>query len=118
MPRMWMVDPVVLCNKHLIAEHHEIHMFIGMLKKGRSIQGYIDKGLVEVGSLFSRHECLVKEMLNRNMNHLTSLDNIELLNVLVHDKKVDIENSKKELKSRCIYCALRIAMNETNSQIT
>ena len=31
--RQWMVDPRLLCRKHLLGEHVENHMFIGTLKR-------------------------------------------------------------------------------------
>ena len=61
--RMWLVTPKLMCDKHLLGEHVEMHMFVGCLLKGKSIQGYIDKGLVDVSLLTARHGALVKEML-------------------------------------------------------
>ena len=39
--RMWMVDPKKMCRKHLLGEHVEIHMMVGTLLKGRSIDGFL-----------------------------------------------------------------------------
>jgi hypothetical protein len=34
---MWMVDPRLVCSKHLLGEHVELHMFVGcLLKRKRS----------------------------------------------------------------------------------
>ena len=35
--RMWMIDPKLLCRKHLLGEHLEIHMFVGTINKGINV---------------------------------------------------------------------------------
>lgn len=67
--RLWMVDPKILCRRHLLGEHVECHMFLGTISKGKSIQGYLDRGLVEVHNLAIRHDQLAQEMINRGYNH-------------------------------------------------
>jgi hypothetical protein len=42
--RMWMVWPELMCRKHLLGEHVEIHMLLGALNKGHRVQGFINKG--------------------------------------------------------------------------
>ena len=49
--RMWMVDPSLLCRKHLLGEHLECHMFVGTINKNISIKGYIKNGLCEPDKL-------------------------------------------------------------------
>ena len=34
--RMWNVDVTKMCNKHLLGEHVEMHMFVGIIIKGTS----------------------------------------------------------------------------------
>lgn len=60
-----MVDPAVLCRKHLLGEHVECHMFVGAILKGISLAGYKAKGLIEIHNLKLRHEALSREMLKR-----------------------------------------------------
>ncbi len=45
--RMWNVLPEYLCRKHLLGEHVEMHMFVGTIKRGVSLNGYIKNKLVE-----------------------------------------------------------------------
>lgn len=45
--RMWMVPPIVMCQQHLLGEHVEMHMLIGAMKKGTSMAGYCQNGLME-----------------------------------------------------------------------
>lgn len=63
--RMWMVYPIIMCWNHLNGEHAEHHMFCGTIKKGISIQGYLNNNLLEPSSLSSRHEQLAQEMYRR-----------------------------------------------------
>jgi len=53
----------------LLDEHVEYYTFIGTGQNQISIQGYIDKGLLDPTCLYKRHHELVIEMGNRNMNH-------------------------------------------------
>ena len=72
--RQWMVDPRIMCRKHLLGEHLEHHMLIGSIKNGKKIKGYIDNNLLEPLSLFNRHEQLVQEMLRRGYSHNSQLN--------------------------------------------
>ena len=44
--RMWMVDPKIMCRKHLLGEHVEHHMFVGTINKRISIVGYLRDNLL------------------------------------------------------------------------
>ena len=101
---MWDVDPSKMCRKHLLGEHVEMHMFAGTIKKGISIQGYIERGLVNPFWITLRHEQLSEEMTKRGYNHLSDLDfssyGLELI-------PVDIKKSAQELRRRCPECKKR-----------
>ena len=71
--RMWMVDPVLLCRQHLLGEHKELHMLVGVLRKGYSIAGYVENRLVEPRAIRPRHEEIVAEMERRGYNHQSPL---------------------------------------------
>ena len=53
--RMWMIDPTMLCMKHLLGEHVELHMFVGTINKNKKLDGYRKNGLVEIHNIQSRH---------------------------------------------------------------
>lgn len=72
--RMWMIDPKIMCRQHLLGEHVEIHMFIATMRRGKSVKGYLQKGLLEVHNLYARHEELVEEMNRRGYNHNSKVD--------------------------------------------
>lgn len=111
MPRMWMIDPATLCRRHLIAEHHETHVFAGKLAKGTKVTGYLDANLLEPAALEDRHDALVAEMIARGYNHGSPLDpdkvragrarltNAETATV------IDREKVKADLHGRCSECA-------------
>ena len=46
--RMWMVPPSKMCRQHLLGEHVEIHMLVGTMRKGKSMQGFYDNRLVDL----------------------------------------------------------------------
>ena len=60
--RMWMIDPKLLCNRHLAGEHVEHHMFLGTMKKGKSLDGYFKNNLLQLKDLIKRHDILAEEM--------------------------------------------------------
>lgn len=104
--RMWMLPPEMLCRKHLLGEHVECHMLLGCLQKGKSIQGFIDKGLVEVHHLEERHLRLASEMVSRGYNHNSPFPPMEELEPLLYRAgKVDVARSAEELSRRCKDCA-------------
>lgn len=101
--RMWMVPPQIMCRQHLLGEHVELHMFVGSIKKGTSLNGYIKNGLVETHNIKSRHKKLVREMKSRGMKHSSPLKYKDVL----HLGKVKKKKSRKALTSRCPECKRR-----------
>ncbi len=106
--RMWMVDPRWVCNQHLLGEHVETHMLAGVLRRGTSIRGYVEKGLVETSALRKRHAELAEEMVRRGMRHNSPLQDFDDPNL----GKVDVERSEAELIGRCPKCRHRRAGEE------
>ena len=109
--RMWMVSPRVMCRKHLLGEHLELHMLNGSLRSGKSIAGFLDKKLLEPSALAYRHRELVKEMRNRGYKHESPLIAIKGLKKF-SAFKVDKVASLKELALRCKACAIMICENK------
>lgn len=102
--RMWMVDPKIMCRQHLLGEHVECHMLAGTLAKGKSILGFLKKGLVEPTSLVRRHQELAEEMWKRGYSHKSPLqiDDSRYSGVTVNQHK-----SLSDLVIRCPECAQR-----------
>ena len=100
-----MVNPKKLCRQHLLGEHKELHQLIGSLRRGRSIQGHIDKGQVEVHSIGKRHRELVKEMRARGYKHESPLKPFKAGAFKAgRGGKVNVKENEKELKRRCRNC--------------
>ena len=71
--RQWMVDPSIMCQKHLCGEHLEHHMLLGTLRKGIKVDGYLKNNLFEPRSLFERHKAISEEMIRRGYKHQSPL---------------------------------------------
>lgn len=109
--RMWMVDPKIMCRKHLLGEHVEHHMFVGSLRKKLSMDGYVANNLMEPLSLNKRHDALVVEMLARGFKHHSPLDwsshELDYLPDEIILAKVDSEAALSDLLDRCPECKAR-----------
>lgn len=106
-----MIDPSLLCNKHLIGEHGEIHKHRHNFVKQYSISGRISPVVqIEPSSMASRHDELAEEMLNRGLNHLSPYDmpDISYLPKEQLMAVVNTETSIAELINRCEKCKEKI----------
>lgn len=106
MPRMWMVDPNTMCDKHLIAEHHETHVFAGRIRKRMPLDGWLAKNMLEPAALQARHDDLADEMVLRGFNHDSMLvicpeDYLSADQLAV---RIDRNTAEVELHSRCAAC--------------
>jgi len=108
--RMWMVDPRIMCENHLLGEHLETHMFYGIIKKGlvSSLKGYVENNLLEIESLKKRHDELAQEMVRRKYYHNSPMEPLDKDLVKNIPKiKINKEKSLKELLNRCPKCRER-----------
>lgn len=100
-----MVDPEIMCREHLLGEHREIHMIVGYINKGHKIGKY--KYLIQLSSLWSRHQDLMEEMVNRGYKHNSILLENDIDYNKVSDQDfylIDSEKSLNVLLSRCSKC--------------
>ncbi len=80
-------------------------MFVGAISHGKSVKGYLEKGLLEVHSLYARHEELVEEIKRRGYRHCSDVDE-----KWITAKKlgsIDRKKSLEELLKRCSRCKRR-----------
>lgn len=96
-----MLPPVLLCRQHLLGEHNELHMLVGSINRGISVQGYLDRGLIEPQNIHNRHEAIVYEMLRRGYNHRSPLPPIT---VAITNGHVHMGKSISDLVDRCPTC--------------
>ena len=101
-----MVNPVIMCNKHLLGEHVECHMLVGHLQRRRRITNYIRLNLLQPKSLRERHDKLAIEMGNRGMSHKSPLPEYDLAHLPKEHRiyTVNLKDSLKELTRRCTEC--------------
>ena len=110
--RMWNVNPKFLCNQHLLGEHFEMHMFVGAINKGASMNEYINKGLVNIMDIPKRHEQLSEELISRGMNHNSPLPTLYPSKYeRIFARGVNVTQNIKELQKRCSKCKTKIEEN-------
>ena len=106
--RMWMIKPEKLCRKHLLGEHGELHKFLPSFRKKFKVTNRVTPVVqIELSSYKKRHDELAVEMTRRGMNHQSPIDDLPDFSYLPtahYEAKVDINNSIKDLKHRCIEC--------------
>jgi hypothetical protein len=109
--RMWMINPRLLCNKHLLGEHGEIHKHRHNFVKKHKITKRISPVVqIEPESMGIRHNALVEEMIARGFNHNSPYDQPDLSYLKDEERfaKADLGISVSDLKNRCPECASRI----------
>ena len=99
--RMWNVSPEVMCRKHLLGEHVEMHMFLGALRLNKRLDGYVNSGFVEIHNIKRRHDELAEEIVRRGYHHRSPIEDSFFL-----EKRgfVDSQKSFEELQRRCKEC--------------
>jgi hypothetical protein len=115
--RMWMIDPKILCWKHLLGEHGEIHKHRHNFVKGHSMEGRISPvAQIEPEAMQARHDELAEEMLRRGFNHKSPYEQPDISSYPVHvvDAKVNIAHSLRDLLERCEECKTR-STNKTQT---
>lgn len=109
--RMWMIEPHLLCNRHLLGEHGEIHKFRKSFEKGISIRGRIHPVVqIEPLKMKMRHDSLAREMTARGMNHRSPYEQPDLSAYTETELgvTVDTDQSKEDLRLRCKDCCERL----------
>ncbi len=95
-----MVDPRLMCRKHLLGEHVELHMLVASMRNGISLQGFFDNKLIETHNVGRRHEQLVREMKRRGFKHASPLTNVPRR----RGGRVNRRANLTELARRCPHC--------------
>ena len=109
--RMWMINPKLMCDKHLLGEHGEIHKNRHNFVKKHKVTGRIIPFVqIEPQSMLSRHDELAVEMVSRGMNHksLYEMPSISHLPLNEQIAKANIQRNVVDLANRCKSCAALI----------
>lgn len=75
--RIWDLPPAVLCRKHLLGEHRELHALWTILtenKKGYRNHPKTKRWVGKLAALYNRHDALVGEMKKRGYTHKSPLN--------------------------------------------
>lgn len=108
---MWMIPTEMLCKRHLLGEHGEIHKHKHNFIKGHKIDGRLSPFVaIEPLNMKKRHDELALEMLKRKYNHKSpfeqpSLDKYDYNKINV---TVDMNYNLNDLMNRCEDCKERI----------
>ena len=109
--RMWMIDPALLCTKHLLGEHGEIHKHRHNFVKKHSITGRITPIVaIEPANMLKRHDELAAEMLRRGHNHKSPYIQPDLSGYPQNqvNANADLEFNLIDLMCRCEECLKNI----------
>ncbi len=110
-----MISPKLLCRKHLLGEHGEIHKHRHNFVKHHRIDGRLSPiVLIEPASMKTRHDELAEEMLRRGYNHKSpyELPDLSYLPHAQRKAKADISYNLSDLSSRCEDCKKQIEARE------
>jgi len=109
--RIWDIEPKYLCQKHLIAEHRELHgtwNIITLGKKGYSQHPETKRWVGKLAALEKRHSRLVKEMKKRGYKHFSPLDKKLAEGIAVQKTKLQsIAMQKEILKNKPCGCLVK-----------
>jgi len=103
--RVWDIDPKLLCRKHLLAEHRELHGLWNILTKHGGVGGYSrhPETLRWVGkqkALYNCHEKLVAEFARRGYNHRSPLNKKLAVGIGIQRKFINTLAEQKEILKR------------------
>jgi hypothetical protein len=97
-----MVDPWYMCDRHLLGEHVECHMFAGCIDRHKSVAGYVKNNLFDAASLTERHNKLAREMKSRGFLHRSPISIYA-----GESTPVNVQRSLDDLMNRCERCRNR-----------
>jgi len=111
-----MVDPVLLCKKHLGGEHYEMHKHLWVFRKGYKVSGRFHPTVqIQFQGYVERHDLLAREIERRGGKHnspLVDVPDFETIYPQYWNRLVDVELSKIDLCERCPDCRERIRAAE------
>ena len=123
--RVWDISQKLLCDRHLLGEHNEIHTIWSVITnnlKGYSSHPETKRWRGSLKALYLRHEATALEMERRGFNHQSPLDKRRATGKDSQDELIDtIEAQEKLLSEKDPDCAGRISKgkgrDEANPQM-
>ena len=109
--RMWGVNPRIMCRRHLLGEHVEMHMAVGAFRRGRSLDWMLGKGLLVPYRVRGRHDELAGEMQRRGYRHGSPIDDEICEAIAAHFEGWEFvwseSSNESDLIARCDECRKR-----------
>jgi hypothetical protein len=106
--RIWDLDPALLCDRHLLGEHRELHAIWTVLTTNRT--GYARhpetvRWRGRLAALYRRHDAQVTEMSRRGFRHRSPLDPRLATGATRQTETVDsVQAQRDRLALRCCGC--------------
>jgi len=114
--RIWDISPDRLCDKHLLAEHRELHAIWIIITEGRvgySKHPETTRWRGKLRALFLRHELLMKEFLRRDFEHKSPLDPVLAKGGSRQDVYIDSPRAQiRILRDKKCECRVQSSMKE------
>lgn len=108
--RIWDVPPALLCRKHLLGEHRELHALWTILtqnRKGYRLHPETKRWEGKLRALYQRHQALVQEMNTRGYTHKSDLDETQATGNEIQTEYVNTnEEQLKILKEKNCECRI------------
>jgi hypothetical protein len=108
---MWMINPALLCNKHILGEHGEIHKHRhNFVKKHKMAGRMVYPSQIDPHRQQERHDLIAEEMTRRGMNHKSPYEQPDTSHLPAAE--IDLDHNLKDLSDRCEGCRERIMAKE------
>lgn len=105
--RQWNIEPVLMCNKHILAEHRDMHKTRAMQARNADLTRYYEQGLIHPYTWLPRHDHLVIEMGARGLAHHSPVEQVMgHYPITLH---LNVAANRADLYHRCEACAKRMA---------
>ena len=109
--RIWDLDPALLCDRHLLGEHRELHAIWSVLtagKRGYACHPETLRWRGRLGALYARHDAQVAELSRRGFRHASPLDSRLATGATRQTERIDsVEAQRERLASRPCDCLAR-----------
>ena len=102
--RIWDLDPSVLCDRHLLGEHRELHAIWSVLTTGKRGYAHHPETLRwrgRLAALYARHDAEVAEMSRRGFRHASPLAAELATGEAVQTELLDSLEAQRERLARC-----------------
>lgn len=108
--RVWDIKPNMLCDKHLIAQHHEIHCIHSIItgnKTGFANHPEVKRWRGHIIALCKAHEYTAAEMLRRGFNHSSEVESYPIHLVKHPESWQSVTDQLNIIKSKGCKCPER-----------